>query len=519
MSRVSRRQLGMQPLESRRMLVAGFPGDFDADGQITVADIDLLSAEIRSGSNESFFDINSDGAVSLDDQVFLINDILQTYFGDANLDFEFNSSDWVHVFTIGEYETSISVGWAGGDWDASGFFTSTDIVTALLYGGYEAGPRVGAPIGVSPEAQPLAAGGAIKDGVPSLAYFAPTGELFVIGDGTEMTTIELFSVSESWLPGGPVLPVFDLGLSQKLFYFRPDGTERLDLGERLPPDVSEATLRNDLRVNGSQFGGGQVIFDLAYIAGDAQVVAERIFYNNSSFDGNDITANAADVAAIATDKMALRPGQTATVDNYTNFKHGINGLMVEIAGATCGADISLDDFQFHIQDPGNPSTWIEVTPSPTLTVDVGAGTGESDRVTIIFPDGTIQNTWLRVTVLSNPLTTGLAENDVFYFGNLVGDTSNSLAAATVDYGDVLRVFQHASPTVGVEATVDIDRSGVIDSDDVALMLQNIFNSLPLISVPSAAAGSSATDTALAELEAEDELLPRLNGRMRPAFVA
>ena len=52
-----------------------------------------------------------------------------------------------------------------------------------------------------------------------------------------------------------------------------------------------------------------------------------VFYNQSAFDGNDVSANAADDGAIATDKAPLLPGGVATFANYTSFSHGLNGLM------------------------------------------------------------------------------------------------------------------------------------------------------------------------------------------------
>ncbi|MEE8452632.1 MAG: hypothetical protein V3R99_11980, partial [Thermoguttaceae bacterium] len=47
----------------------------------------------------------------------------------------------------------------------------------------------------------------------------------------------------------------------------------------------------------------------------SQVVGRQVFYNNSSFDDNDPQPSAADDAAIATDKTALRPGEKATSAN------------------------------------------------------------------------------------------------------------------------------------------------------------------------------------------------------------
>ncbi len=69
-----------------------------------------------------------------------------TYFGDANLDGEFNSADLVQVFQAGEYEDGMenNSGWADGDWDGDGDFTSGDLVLAFQDGAYEQGPRVAA---------------------------------------------------------------------------------------------------------------------------------------------------------------------------------------------------------------------------------------------------------------------------------------------------------------------------------------------------------------------------------------
>ena len=52
----------------------------------------------------------------------------------------------------------------------------------------------------------------------------------------------------------------------------------------------------------------------------------------------------------------------------------------------------------------------------------------TDRVGFVWADGAIQNRYLEVTVRGNDAAggfntnTGLAASDVFYFGNLIGDT-------------------------------------------------------------------------------------------------
>ncbi|MEZ6116301.1 MAG: hypothetical protein R3C28_06980 [Pirellulaceae bacterium] len=67
--------------------------------------------------------------------------MVKTYFGDANLDREFNSSDLVTVFESGLYETGTLASWSSGDWNGDGEFNSADFVVAFEDGGYEQGPR------------------------------------------------------------------------------------------------------------------------------------------------------------------------------------------------------------------------------------------------------------------------------------------------------------------------------------------------------------------------------------------
>src|SRR5256885_305653 len=64
----------------------------------------------------------------------------------------------------------------------------------------------------------------------------------------------------------------------------------------------------------------------------SSVVGRYVFYNHSAFDGNDIAANASDEGAIAVDKNALLPGETAGFVNYTSYSRGINGVAVDVAG-------------------------------------------------------------------------------------------------------------------------------------------------------------------------------------------
>ena len=113
-------------------------GDIDGNGELDANDIDTLAAAIRLGEEGN--DLNDDGHVDLQDHAFLITEILQTSYGDADLSRDFVSADLVLVFQAGEYEDTIvgNSGWIEGDWDGDGDFTSSDLVAAFQSGRYEA---------------------------------------------------------------------------------------------------------------------------------------------------------------------------------------------------------------------------------------------------------------------------------------------------------------------------------------------------------------------------------------------
>lgn len=117
--------------------------------------IDQLNRAVRSENPPAHFDLTFDGKVSIEDMFKLIEVDLNTYFGDSNLDGEFNSSDMVHVMQAAEYEDSLNANstWTTGDWNGDQEFDSTDWVLAMSRGNYEKGPRAAA-IRTVPEPQP-----------------------------------------------------------------------------------------------------------------------------------------------------------------------------------------------------------------------------------------------------------------------------------------------------------------------------------------------------------------------------
>jgi hypothetical protein len=108
-----------------------------------------------------------------------------------------------------------------------------------------------------------------------------------------------------------------------------------------------------------------------------------------------------------------------------------------------------------------------------------------------------------VTVLANA-NTNLASDDVFYFGNAIGEVGNSSANAIVTSADesLIRInFTTGFGTVGVTSAYDINKDRFVQPSDAALSRANqttAFTALRLIAVPaegmvpSGGAGLSAT---------------------------
>jgi len=202
----------------------------------------------------------------------------------------------------------------------------------------------------------------------------------------------------------------------------------------------------------------------------ADVLGRHVFYNQSKFDGDSAEANSDDDGAIAPDKTALRSGQRASLTNYTSYSRGINGIMIDVADAE--APISAADFLFHVGNDGAPHNWAPA-PAGSVTVRHGEGVGNSDRVTVVWPDGAVRNEWLQVTVLGDNL--GLADDDIFYFGNAVAETGNSPDLARVTIADLLLARNNPrgfGNPAGLDSRHDYNRDDRVDSIDVLLARNN-----------------------------------------------
>ena len=224
----------------------------------------------------------------------------------------------------------------------------------------------------------------------------------------------------------------------------------------------------------------------------ASVTGRHVVYNGSFFDGGT-AADESDDDAIATDKAALLPGETATFANYTSYSRGINAIMVDVAGLATQPTLETvtSFFGFSVGNDDTPGDWETAAEPVDLSVRAGAGVGGSDRVTIVWEDNTIQNGWLQTTVLATS-ETGLETPDVFYFGNAVGESGNSAADAAVNAQDIGGPRDNPHNFLNralVGDAFDYNRDSLVNAQDIGIARDNPTNFLSdvnLITVPAAA---------------------------------
>ena len=262
------------------------------------------------------------------------------------------------------------------------------------------------------------------------------------------------------------------------------------------PAGTEATLYFDLLGFGAQ-ESGVVVDSVRLITADspAEVVDRHIFYNNSYFDGNDNAANEQDDGAITPDKEALRPRETAKFENYTSYSRGINGIMVDLLSLADPDAIRQDDFEFRVGNDDTPGDWADAPLPEQIVVRPGAGKEGSDRISITWADNAIEKQWLQVTVMANE-STGLETDDVFYWGNAVGETGNSTKSAFVDGSDLLGVADHPRHFLDpapLDDPYDHNRDRFVDGTDWVIVSDNtthFLNDLNLITPLVAPSGAA-----------------------------
>ena len=208
------------------------------------------------------------------------------------------------------------------------------------------------------------------------------------------------------------------------------------------------------------------------------LVGRHVYYAGSAFGSDD--------ASIATDKTALMPGQTATAANFTNYSEGVNGVIFDVAGAEAILSLDVADLGLAVGNTLDPNSWPAAS-EPDIAIRPGQGRGGSDRIVLTWPDQAPQDAWLRVTVPTTAAAIGLLEDDVFFFGNAVGEVTTPLGAglptppsgpteglpalALVNASDVIAIRDNprgeANPAA-IDDPHDVNRDGFVDAIDLIL---------------------------------------------------
>ncbi len=245
-----------------------------------------------------------------------------------------------------------------------------------------------------------------------------------------------------------------------------------------------------------------------------QVLGNRLFYNNSKYDGNTGVINANDDLAIASDKAGYNGAGTATFANVSSFNKGITGIMVDLQsglGTHSAINLTSGDLTFKV----SPAVFVTTTytqlstgctaPAPTaVSVRMGAGFGGSDRLEISWANGAIKNEWVEVNVHSGG-NTGLSANDVFYFGSAIGDSgaADTVLLAKTDGNDYNVAFNNiVGVTTPVWNLADYTKDGKVDGSDATVAIGNVFTLHYLVAptgpfAPNANGAPSATAASIA----------------------
>jgi hypothetical protein len=120
--------------------------DVNYDGAINAVDIDLLAAEAQKppGSRSILFDLNNDGVVNFvaggatpSDSDYLVETVLKTKYGDANLDGKVSLFD---LAVLGSAFDNPNTGWSMGNFNGVGGTTLFDLTLLSQNYGFERPP-------------------------------------------------------------------------------------------------------------------------------------------------------------------------------------------------------------------------------------------------------------------------------------------------------------------------------------------------------------------------------------------
>jgi hypothetical protein len=319
----------------------------------------------------------------------------------------------------------------------------------------------------------------------SVVLASPQPGDLLTATGTENISVSAFDGSSLVLSGADSLANY----KQVLRTIRYDNTAAGPGGSAVTATVT-ATDGNGLSASAN------VVIEISDFS--TQPVASTVTGRNLFYAGSgrfDVSGGPrgplafSDDNAIATDKSAYLPGSgAATFANVSSYDRGINGIMVDLLGSGSHTSITqaniLDDFTFKVGNNNLPSTWTAAPNPLAVTVRTemnpannGPGAvGGADRIELVWADGAITEQWLEVIVQATA-NTGLAANDVFFFGNSVGDsglgdTATLSETNSVDELGARNNSKNLLFNIPVTNLFDYNRDGLVNSVDQLVARNN-----------------------------------------------
>jgi hypothetical protein len=168
------------------------PGDFTGDGVVDAADINVLFGAISSGNMAAEFDLNDSGVVDQEDVKFLVENIIGTSLGDANLDGKIDAMDLNQVGI--NWRRMDGAGWEAGDFTGDGTVDAMDL--NLIGINWRRGEAAAAPANQRVPRAPLAAGQAVPVAIVDEAIERVSRDLSSKPDGTTSAQINGRSVDD-----------------------------------------------------------------------------------------------------------------------------------------------------------------------------------------------------------------------------------------------------------------------------------------------------------------------------------
>jgi hypothetical protein len=106
------------------IFVRGVAGDLTGDGAVDSIDLDVLLVGVNSASPNPYYDLNEDSAIDLGDVRFVLESVLHTRMGDANLDGVVDAVDY-GIWSAHRWQDECMT-WGTGDFNGDGYVDGSD---------------------------------------------------------------------------------------------------------------------------------------------------------------------------------------------------------------------------------------------------------------------------------------------------------------------------------------------------------------------------------------------------------